>query len=174
MTARRTLLTLRALSVGLLVLALVRVSFFTVYRVAGTSMVATLDDGDRIVVVDRTPLFSELTHGETVVLEVDDEVLVKRIMALPGDTIGMVMGNVVRNGHVLVEDIPSDRRRQFSMVDYTLGDDEVFVLGDHRRVSVDSRDFGPVGSRQILGRVLLRLSHGGLSTLHSLSVSSTR
>lgn len=165
MIRRRTLLTLRALSVVLALTALARVAFFTVYRVAGTSMVATLDDGDRIVVADRMALFDDLTHGDTVVLEVDGEVLVKRVMGLPGDTLGMVLGHVVRNGQVLVEDIPAERRRQTSMVDYTLGEDELFVLGDHRRVSVDSRDFGPVHGHQVLGRVLLRLSDGGLSTL---------
>lgn len=156
------------MALGVLVMAVARVSLFTVYRVAGTSMMDTLLDGDRILVLDGPWLTSELHNGDTVVLTVDGEVLVKRIMGCPGDALEMVRGDVVRNGGLVLEDIPADYRRQDTMDEYRLTRNEYFVMGDHRSVSVDSRDFGPVSGSQILGRVVLRLAGMSSETVAAL------
>jgi signal peptidase I len=164
----RTLTCLRALALVLMCVAVARVSLFTVYRVAGTSMMDTLNNGDRILVLDGPWMLGELASGDTVVLVVDSEVLVKRVMGVPGDSLSMVLGNVVRNGSVVIEDIPPGYRRQDSMTVYRLGPGEYFVMGDHRRVSVDSRDFGPIADSQILGRVVLRLSGSSVQRVRAL------
>ena len=54
------------------------------------------------------------------------------------------------------------------MAEHVLGADEYFVMGDHRRVSVDSRDFGPVQGEQILGRVVLRMAGPSLQAVAAL------
>ena len=165
---RRGVTVLRAVALGVLVLAVARVSLFTVYRVAGTSMMDTLLDGDRILVLDGTWVAGELHNGDTVVLTVDGEVLVKRVMGCPGDALAMEQGKVLRNGSEVREDIPPGYRRQSTMSVHVLGADEYFVMGDHRRVSVDSRDFGPVHGGQILGRVVLRLAGPSLQAVAAL------
>jgi len=166
---RRSLTCLRVLVLGVMLVALVRVSLFTVYRVAGTSMMDTLNNGDRILVFDGPWLLGDPQHGDTVIVVVGAEVLVKRVLGVPGDLLSMVLGNVVRNGDVVVEDIPPGYRRQDTMSEYRLGPDEYFVMGDHRRVSVDSRDFGPVGEAQILGRVVLRLAGSTVLRVRALA-----
>lgn len=152
-----------------LALGVVRVSAFTVYRVAGTSMLETLADGDRIMVFDPGWAASWIDAGDAVVLEVDGEVLVKRIVAGPGDRIAMRRGRVIRNGAPVEESIPDGFRRGDSFAETRLGADEFFVLGDNRKVSVDSRDFGPVGRAQLLGKVVVRMPRsGGLRAVAAL------
>ena len=91
---RRSALLLARLGVlGVLVLGLLRMTLFTVYRVAGTSMEEALQDGDRIFVLDPGWVGGLLGVGDTVVLEVEQEVLVKRIVAGPFDHIAMRRGN---------------------------------------------------------------------------------
>ena len=166
---RHTLLLSRIGLVAVLVLGTLRVTLFTVYRVSGTSMQEALQDGDRIFVLDPDWVRPLLGVGDTVVLEVDGEVLVKRIVAGPGDHIGMRRGLVVRNGEVVREEIPSGMNAPDSFPDTALGDDEFFVLGDHRRVSVDSRDFGPVLRDHLRGLVLARVPpSGGFTTVAAL------
>ena len=149
-------------------LAALRAGLFTVYRVAGTSMLDTLFDGDRILVADQPWLVHPVRPGDTVVFEIQDEVLVKRVVGAPGDRIALLAGSVVRNGHRLVEEIPFEYSTHDTMHEVELGLGEYFVLGDHRAVSVDSRDFGPIGEAQILGRVVLRMSGAGISTVAAL------
>ncbi len=151
-----------------LVIAALRAGFFTVYRVAGTSMLDTLFDGDRILVADEPWLVHPVRPGDTVVFEIQDEVLVKRVVGAPGDRVALLAGHVVRNGHPVSEQIPVAYNAHDTMHEVELGLGEYFVLGDHRAVSVDSRDFGPIDETQILGRVVLRMSGSGISTVAAL------
>jgi len=152
-----------------LALGVVRVTAFTVYRVAGTSMLETLADGDRIMVFDPGFAAEWIETGDAVVLEVDGEVLVKRVAAGPGDRIAMRAGRVIRNGRPVAESIPAALRRGDSFGETRLAADEFFVLGDNRRVSVDSRDFGPVRRGQLLGKVVVRMPRtGGLRAVAAL------
>jgi len=158
---------LRGLLLGLLGLAAVRATLLTSYRVAGSSMRETLQDGDRILVCEAGWLLAPAV-GDTVVAEVEDEVLVKRVVAGPGDSIGMWHGRVLRNGLAVAESIPPELDCGDSFPAVRLGADEYFLLGDHRRVSVDSREFGPVRASQLLGRVLLRIHGGDVSQVAAL------
>ena len=142
-----------------------RATLFTVYRVAGTSMLDALSDGDRIVVFDMP---WAIDAGDAMVLAVDGEVLVKRVVAEPGDRIAMFAGNLIRNGRVVLESIPPRYQRIEYLSEHVLGADEYFVLGDHRRVSIDSRDFGPVHAEQFLGHVMLRLTSTSVSAIDTV------
>jgi len=164
---RSLILWLRVLAVGLFCAIVVR-SFVTSYRVVGTSMRETLQDGDHILVCELPWLVRPAHCGDTVILTVEGEVLVKRVVACPGDRIALQGGRLVRNGQAQDETIPEYLNRFDDFPEYHLGSDEYFVLGDNRRVSVDSREFGPVTTAQVLGRVLLRVNGGSVSTVAAL------
>lgn len=163
------MLTVLRATLVLLVLSLVaRATLVTSYRVSGSSMRMALEDGDRILVCEIEKLTHPPKVGETVILDVHDEILVKRVMACPGDTIAMFRGQVILNGHYLREGIPDELNRKDTFPDYTLAPNEYFVMGDHRRVSIDSREFGPISQDQVVGRVLIRISEAGMSTVAAL------
>ena len=158
---------LRAIAVGLLIAIVLRLAAFTSYRVAGSSMREALQDGDHILVCEL-PWLSAPAVGDAVIAEVEDEVLVKRVVAGPGDLIGMDAGRVLRNGEAVPEAVPAELGSSDSFPAVALGADEYFLLGDNRGVSVDSRDFGPVHASQLLGRVVLRFHGGSVSTVAAL------
>jgi signal peptidase I len=165
---RALIISLRALLVGVIALIVLRALLCTSFKVTGASMRETLQHGDHILVCEL-PLLSKPVHaGDTVIVDVHDEVLVKRVMAVPGDTIAMERGKVLRNGRPVRESIPPELNCDDSFPTYRLRTDEYFLLGDHRRVSVDSRDFGPVGGGQVLGRVVLRVKGLSVSTVAAL------
>lgn len=162
----------RVLLFAVMALAAARITLFTTYRVAGESMRETLQDGDRILVSEIDWFVHPVTHGDTVIVDVDDEILVKRVVACPGDRIGMRRGRVVLNDEMLAESIPPQLDWDDTFPQYELGSDEYFVLGDHRRVSVDSRDFGPVGTAQFVGTVVMRVAGTEIGPLPSIWVAA--
>ena len=165
---RLAILSLRTLLAAMFLVGATRAFLFTSYRVSGSSMRETLQDGDRILVCEFPLLVQPPGEGDTVIVEVRDETLVKRVVGTPGDRIAMHAGILVRNGHAVRERIPGRLRSEDSFPEYRLGADEYFVMGDNRRSSVDSRDFGPVSHGQITGRVLVRLGGDGMSTVAAL------
>ncbi len=158
----------RVLLFTVMALAAARVTLFTTYRVAGESMRETLQDGDRILVSEIDWFIHPVMRGDTVIVEVDDEVLVKRVVACPGDRIGMDNGSVLLNDVLIDEAIPDYLDWDDTFPQYQLGEDEYFILGDHRRVSVDSRDFGPVATSQFIGKVLMCVAGADVGPLPSL------
>ena len=162
------LVALRGTLLAMLFMLAVRATLFTNYRVCGASMRETLQDGDRILVCDANWLLHRPAVGDTVVAEVEHEVLVKRVAAGPGDSVGMSSGRLLRNGREVAETVPPALDTLDSFPAVRLGADEYFLLGDNRRVSVDSREFGPVHAVQVLGQVVLRIHGGGLSTVAAL------
>jgi signal peptidase I len=130
------------------------------FTVRSSSMAPTLHTGDQILAERLTPRFGHLERGDLVVFRAPATraLLVKRVVALAGDRVGLADGRLVVNGH----------RRPEAYVDLASVDGvyfgpevvparSVFVMGDDRADSVDSRDFGPVALDQVLGRVLWRL-----------------
>jgi signal peptidase I len=158
----------------LVVVAVVNVALFAVertwvlpLRVPSASMEPNLQRGDRILVrrTHRSPqeIARDLDRGDVLVFRAphDEEPLtVKRVIGLPGETIEAHAGVIaIDDTTTLVEKwLPEDEREDASVdVPRTqLDDDEVYLLGDNRGSSIDSRTYGPVPLDRVVGSVLLR------------------
>lgn len=134
-------------SIVYVVMLIVVVSLFGISYTSGNSMYPTVDNGE-VLIINR---FIEPKHGDIVniwsdILEKD---LCKRVIGLEGDTIEIVDGVVYRNGEELDEPLNEDTST--NMEEFTVGKDEVFVMGDNRNNSTDSRDLGCMPMKNIKG-----------------------
>ncbi len=87
--------------------------------------------------------------------EQNEHLWVKRVIGLPGDKLEYEDGNVIRNGQVLEEDyVKGEMQSGFQSLE--VPEDHIFVMGDNRNSSSDSRSIGPIPTENIQGRVILR------------------
>lgn len=131
------------------------------FRVSGNSMDPTLWEGD--LITSDTAFYSEhpIADGDIVVFRHSDKLLIKRVSAISGETIECKDGKLVRNGVVLTEPylkIP-DKPRDPSDANFsplTIPKGQIFVTGDWRSISTDSRDpdYGPVRVSDVIGKVV--------------------
>lgn len=131
---------------------------FGTAMVEGVSMQPTLHSHDYVLINKYTPALGRVRRGDVVFLKWDDEneegtsdVVVKRIVGLPGDRVEMRGGLVYINGELLNEPYV-DRRPVYETMRYTVPEGSVFVLGDNRSNSEDSRDHGAVPLSNIIGK----------------------
>ncbi len=150
----------RGLVLSLIATALVVfLAFGVVLAVAvveGDSMSPALEEGDVGVFLR---VGAQYKTGDVVLVRFDEEtVQVKRVVALPGQTVDIQesTGALIVDGEELVESYVYDATLKKQGVSYpvTLGEDEYFVLGDNRSNSLDSRNYGPVTSDQLVGKLL--------------------
>ncbi|MGM9661559.1 MAG: signal peptidase I [Oscillospiraceae bacterium] len=123
-----------------------------------TSMYPTLRDGDYIFIVKT----GSYERGDIVVFsseELGQENLVKRVIGLPGEHVQIFGGSVYIDGELLQEPYLEAGLATEGDVDLTVSEGCVFLLGDNRSVSIDSRVFGEVRLSDILGEVKLRVFH---------------
>ena len=134
--------------------------------VFGRSMEPSLFERQRLIIDKITYYFRAPNRNDIVVIKRPEmeELLVKRIIGLPGEKVEIRDGYVFINDNRLPEPFPHDQYPQ-NIPAYTLGPVEYYVLGDNRGNSNDSRAFGPVLREDILGRVWFR--YWPLSQLHS-------
>ena len=125
--------------------------------VFGQSMEPNLHPYQRLIVDKISYRLHPPQRNDIVVIDLPhmDELLVKRVVALPGEVVEIRKGVVYVNGEPLAEPFPHDMT-PYDMAPLTLGPLSYLVLGDNRSNSNDSRSFGPVTLDQILGRVWLR------------------
>jgi len=153
----------------LLILSLVIVIPFRLFIaqpfiVEGASMYPTFKQGDYLVVDEISWRFSEPGRGEVVVFKYPKnpkKSFIKRIIGLPGEIISIKEGKVtIASGTYpegLLLDEPYVKAGKEETLSYTLGQNEYFVLGDNRAQSADSRIWGAVPAKNIVGRPILRL-----------------
>lgn len=169
-------------TIGILLLAPLAAIVFTAfvfqfYRVDGPSMEQTLQNNDRLIVFKLPKSLASLTgqdylpsRGDIVVFSKAEDggkarQLIKRVIALPGDRI-VIKNDVVtlyNPEHPDGFDPDEGKQHQPSTVptsgdiDVTIPEGEVFVMGDNRPNSLDSRVFGPIKSDDITGRLVMRV-----------------
>lgn len=114
----------------------------------GIAMTPEIGEGEVIIVVKKTytqnrglPEFKQVVAFRDDFIEAEDEGdnTIRRVIGLPGDEIEITAGKVVRNGEILVEDYVLGKT-EGDLDPIILADDEIFVLGDNREESIDSRD----------------------------------
>ena len=149
---------LRDVVVAVLISAFIIVFLYQPVRVEGTSMLPMLEDQDRLFINKIAYRMGEIHRGDVVVFQYPrdhEKSYIKRVIALPGDTLRIDDGHVYVNGVRLQEPyVPKrymDDRSQREMV---LPPNEYFVMGDHRSISSDSREFGPVDRDLIYGKAV--------------------
>lgn len=140
------------------------------YRVDGPSMQPTLYTSEYILVDKAEYYLHSPERGDVVVFVYPDDPsknFVKRIVGVPGDTVEvMANGDVVVDGVTIREPYIKNRTNPYQPEQVKLRDDQYFVLGDNRGDSLDSRAFGPVPRKDIIGKAAL--VYWPLSNLHLL------
>jgi signal peptidase I len=133
---------------------------FQVARVEGESMAPTLENQDRLIVNKLGYRLHKPAIGDIVMLYYPldpDKSFVKRVVAEPGDTIKSVEGHVYRNDVLLRDDfIPEEYRSHDTWGPEVVREGFYYVMGDHRNNSSDSRAWGLVPEKYIIGKVELR------------------
>lgn len=144
-----TLITVAACSV------LVATLLLPVLQIYGNSMTPTISEGQIVVSVKG----SEFEQGDIIAFYYNNKILVKRLIAGPGEWVDIdADGNVYVNGELLDEPYLTEKALGECDIElpYQVGDDRYFVMGDHRSTSVDSRStaVGCVSEEQIVGKIV--------------------
>ena len=154
-TVRSTFLSLVVVAA---VAVLVAVLLLPILRIYGKSMNGTLDSGDVVVSIKT----SDLKTGDVVAFYYNNNILVKRVIANPGDWVDIDKdGNVFVNNVKLDEPYLDDKAYGETNIElpYQVPEGKIFVMGDNRLVSIDSRNtaIGCISEEQIVGKIVYRV-----------------
>jgi signal peptidase I len=165
---RRTILEwLGVIGGGIAIALLVEAFLIQAFWIPSPSMEPTLGVGDRVLVNKLSYNFHDVNRGDVVVFErppgastgENGEIkdLIKRVIAIGGDTIEARDGNVYVNGKQIEENYLEPGTPTDNLPLTTIPDGRVFVMGDNRTNSEDSRIFGPIDEDDIVGRAFIRV-----------------
>lgn len=165
-----------------LVVALLMITFvFRSYQVDGPSMESTLQNADKLIIWKVPRTWAYITHhayipgrGDIIVFnesglsqfgQTDSKQLIKRVIGLPGERLVLDKGVYTIYNQQHPQGFNPDKTLPYGKVinltsgniDITLGKDQLFVSGDNRPDSLDSRAFGPINASQIVGKLVLRV-----------------
>ncbi|MDX9913835.1 MAG: signal peptidase I [Candidatus Moranbacteria bacterium] len=161
---------------AIIVILPIRMFLFQPFFVQGASMEPNFEDGQYLIInefgyketdlkVGKIDSFKEMTRGEVIVFRYPlnpKQFFIKRVIGLPGERITVENGEI----HIYNQENPNGFKLEESYLpqglatkgskDYSIKEDEYYVLGDNRNHSSDSRMWGPIRSKDVVGRVLLR------------------
>jgi signal peptidase I len=148
----------RDLVVSLAISAFIIIFLYQPVKVEGTSMMPGLEDQERIFVNKFVYRWEPIQRGDIVVFRYPRDTsksYIKRVIGVAGDRVRIENGEVYVNDQAIDEDyVPSEYADARSYPEITVPAGSYFVLGDHRTMSNDSRDFGPVKERFIYGKAV--------------------
>jgi signal peptidase I len=133
------------------------------FIVKGASMEPNFEDNEYLIIDELSFRFRDIERGEIIVFEPptnESQYYIKRVIGLPGETVQIKNGQITiynndfPNGFIIHEDYIGEYTSGEEYV--VLGEEEYFVMGDNRDVSLDSRVIGPIPQDNIIGRVWLR------------------
>ncbi|SEN64470.1 signal peptidase I [Lihuaxuella thermophila] len=138
---------------ALIIAIVIRSFLFAPYEVHGTSMYPTLH-GDELLIVNKWIYkVKKPDYGDIVVFHTEEERdFIKRVIGLPGDRILIKNGKVYRNGKPLYEPYVNGPMNKETYEQKQIPEGYLYVLGDNRNNSKDSRQIGPVKIDEIVGR----------------------
>ncbi len=149
---------LRDLLFSIVVSFLIITFLYQPVRVEGTSMMPELRDQERLFINKYAYRFEPVRRDDVVVFlypRDHQKSYIKRVIAIPGDTLHIDDGEVYVNGKAVPESyVPSEYQDERSYAPITLAANQYFVMGDHRSISSDSREFGPVDRKLIYGKAV--------------------
>src|SRR5437660_2698386 len=127
-------------------------------KVEGGSMEPGLEDQERIFINKLVYRIEAIGRGDIIVFRYPRDPrknFIKRVIAIPGDRIRVTHGRVYLNGQLIQEPyVPEQYQDSRSATEMTVPADSYFVMGDHRTMSRDSREFGPVARDLIYGKAV--------------------
>ena len=148
----------RDLIISVMVSVFIILFLYQPVRVEGTSMLPRLEDHDRLFINKFVYHITSIERGNVMVFHYPrdpEKSYIKRVIALPGDKLRIDHGEVWLNGKPLPESyVPDAYRDERSYTEMVVPDDSYFMMGDHRSISSDSREFGPVERDLIYGKAV--------------------
>lgn len=155
----------------------IRYFLFQPFIVKGESMIPNFQQGDYLIVDEISYRFSTPERGDVVVFKYPkdkSQKFIKRIIGLPGEIVEVKDGKVIiykdNEAQILDEEYLPNPSGTIGTLKFALGTEEYFVLGDNREFSYDSRAWGSVPVKNIIGKVFLRVLP--VSTLSKITIPS--
>ena len=161
---RSTLEWVGVIAGALLVAVLIRTLFLQTFFIPSESMESTLKKHDRVLVNKLSYKLHDIHRGDVVVFrrppkETNKEIkdLIKRVVALPGEQVEGRDGHVLIDGKLLTEPYLDPGRTTGDFAPIVIPQGMIFVMGDNRGNSEDSRVFGPIEQKLVVGRAFVRI-----------------
>lgn len=178
---REILSTIGILATAFLVALLIIGFVFRSYQVDGPSMESTLQNGDKLIIWKVPRTWADITRhnyipnrGDVIVFtesglsqfgQQDSKQLIKRVIGLPGDRVVVSNGAYTVYNSAHPQGFDPDKTLPYGKnipttsgdIDVTLGPNQLFVSGDNRPDSLDSRAFGPINANQVVGKLVIRV-----------------